>query len=84
MIFGIGFIVVIWINFIVGLIIVVVGIGFIFLFFVNVNLILWRINVVIEIYDNLVINKDKVLREIFLNVKKRCIEIIICLRDVFR
>lgn len=76
MIFGIVIIVVYWINFIVGVIIFVVDIGVIFLFVVNVNLLLWRRDIVIEIYDNLVKNKEKVLKEIILNIKKRCIEII--------
>lgn len=84
MIFGIGLIAAIWINPIAGLIIAVVGFGSTFLFSVNVNSTSWRTNVATEIHDNLATNKDKVLREISLNVKKRCIETITRLRDVSR
>lgn len=84
MIVGIGLIAAIWINPIAGLIITVVGIGATFLFAVNVNSPSWRRNVATEIHDNLATNKEKVLREISLNVKKRCIETINRLRDVSR
>lgn len=84
MILGIGLIAAIWINPIAGLIITVVGIGSTFLFTVNVNSTSWRRNVATEIHDNLATNKEKVLREISLNVKKRCIETINRLRDVSR
>lgn len=84
MIFGIAIIAAYWINLIAGVIIYAVDIGATFLFAVNVNSPSWRRDIATEIHDNLAKNKEKVLKEITLNIKKRCTETINQLRDVSR
>lgn len=84
MIFGIAIIAAYWINLIAGVIISAVDIGATFLFAVNVNSPSWRRDIATEIHDNLAKNKEKVLKEITLNIKKRCTETINQLRDVSR
>lgn len=84
MIFGIAIIAAYWINPIAGVIISAVGIGATFLFAVNVNSPSWRGDVATEIHDNLTKNKEKVLKEITSNIKKRCTETINQLSDVYR
>lgn len=69
MILGVGISVVLWVSFIVVLIVFVFVIIVFFFFVVDVNFILWRRKVVDEIYENVLKNKEKVLKDMFLNIK---------------
>lgn len=85
---GIAFIGSWWYNSTAGMIISAVGIGVrigsTFLFTVNVNSRSWRRGVATEIHDNLSKNKEKIFKEISLNIKKKCSETIDQLKNVSR
>lgn len=60
-------------NPLVGLVVAVVGFIFTFMISVDVNSRAWRRNVADQIHDKMAENREKVLKEISSNVKKRCI-----------
>uniref|UniRef100_A0A8W8NZR8 Peptidase S1 domain-containing protein n=1 Tax=Magallana gigas TaxID=29159 RepID=A0A8W8NZR8_MAGGI len=76
MILGVAIIVALWVSSIAALIVSAFVIGASFLFAVDVNSTSWRRKVADEIHENLSKNKEKVLKDISSNIKRRCKETI--------
>lgn len=65
-----------------GVFVGVVSVIGIFVIVVNVNLLLWRRNVVFEIYVNVIWNKEVVVREVMFNISEWCWFIIVDLNFI--
>lgn len=64
--------IVVIINFFVGVIVGIVSVVGMFIIMVNVNLEIWRRDVVFEIYENVFKNKENVIWDVILSIKERC------------
>lgn len=60
------------INFFVGIIVGIVSVVGMFIIMVNVNLEIWRRDVVFEIYEKVFKNKENVIWDVILSIKERC------------
>lgn len=74
MILGVVIIVALWVNSIAALIVYAFSISASFLFAVDVNSTSWRRKIADEIHEHLSKNKEKVLKDMSSNIKRRCKE----------